>query len=805
MKTIDWGKLGERLFLRRWYVWLALLLVLLIPAFLGLGRLEMDSSNDSFMPQDDPVTLKNEEFKEIFGSKEFFYLLIETDDLYSSKNLQRLRALEEDLWENLPFVDDITSIYSAESMEADEGFLRVESLEDQGIPGDSSGLAALRDRHMQSLLFPGRILSKDGSAAGILVSLEDFPDRVWARTEEGYSPFDKAYLQRDRVVLASDVSYELPSEPGWMELADPRKDAVATLYALLADHRSEDFRISLTGMPYIDYQVDVLTEKETSFFGMLSACAAVLLLVILFRSFRAVLAPVTVFLLTLLYVFGLMPYVHMKISLMTVILIPLILVISVGYSIHMINRIRTVLKQGVTSRKEALVEAYAHSAWPCLLTALTTAAGFLSFLFVPIKPIRHLGVLSAVGTMLAFLLVMILVPLFYWPGKASTEAIKESGKDRTSVWTQWNAFLFKRRKPILWIFLGLGLFMLWGAFSIRPSSDMMETIGSEAAFVKESQYVANRLGGVYSAEFLIELPEEGLGKTPAVLQTLQDAAEKAAQYPDVSLTLSLADLVLELDRVLQEKDRSLARIPEDPSTLAQYLLLYEMSGGSALADWTDYGYQTLRLSILLKGSSSEFESFAAEMLLFLEEQLPPGTEVSLTGEMPVMIRMMELLTQSQIRSCLAALGFIALLLLLILRSVRLGLLAVIPNLFPIVVILGLMGWLGFSLDMVTAMVAPMLIGIAVDDTMHFFIHYRQQRKISSSAREASLHTFLSVGNALTATSVVLAGGFILFAFSQMRSLQHLGILAAAGIVSALAADILLSPLLLDLFEGGKNE
>lgn len=805
MKQIDWGRLGDRVILKYWYLWLALWLILLVPAFMGFPRLEMDSSNDSFMPAGDPVTEKNEEFKEIFGSKEFFYLLIETEDLYSRESLEKLRELEEDLRENLPFVEDITSLYSAEFMESDEGFLRVESLEDQGIPRNPVELAAIREKHLQSLLFPGRIISRDGQSAGMLISLKDFPERVWAQTEEGYSPFEEEFLQRDKVILASDLFFEPPTEGHWIELSDPRKDAVASLYALLKDHRSGDFHISLTGMPYIDYQVDVLTEKETSFFGLLALCAAVLLLIFLFRSLRAVLAPVLVFSLTLAYIFGLMPYVKMKVSLMTVILIPLILVISVGYSIHMINRIRTVLSRGGISRREALVQAYAHSAWPCLLTALTTAAGFLSFLFVPIKPIRNLGVLSAAGTMLAFLLVMVLVPLFYWPGKTPEAKAEKPTRESSFSWEKWNRYIFARKPIILGIFLILGLFLVWGTLYIRPSSDMMETIGEKAAFIRESRYVANRLGGVYSAEFLIELPQEEQGKDPEVLQTLQKAAEKAAEYPDVSLTLSLADLVLELDRILQEKDRSLARIPEDSGTLAQYLLLYEMSGGSTLSDWTDYNYQTLRFSVLLKGSSPDFELFGEDMLNYFRGELPAGTRVTLTGEMPVMMRMMELLTQSQVRSCLAALGFIALLLLLILRSIRLGLLAVIPNIFPVIVILGLMGWLGYRLDFVTAMVAPMLIGIAVDDTMHFFIHYRQKRQSSRSAREASMRTFKSVGNALVATSVVLTGGFVLFAFSEMRSLQHLGILASAGIISALAADVLLSPLLLDSLEGGKNE
>ena len=290
-----------------------------------------------------------------------------------------------------------------------------------------------------------------------------------------------------------------------------------------------------------------------------------------------------------------------------------------------------------------------------------------------------------------------------------------------------------------------------------------------------------------------------------MLKVLKEAADLASADPQVSLTLSLADLVRELDRVLMDKPSGEASIPDDPFLTSQYLLLYEMSGGEALADWTDYEYRTLRLSMLIGRADKDFPRLGRNIESFLQENLPEGTRVSLTGEMPVMVRMMELLVLSQIQSCLAALAFISLLLLLILRNLRLGLLAVIPNLFPILVVLGLMGWLRIRLDMVTAMVAPMLIGIAVDDTMHFFIHYRREKRSGGDSLGASTRTLVSVGSSLVFTSVVLTGGFILFAFSRMRSLQNLGILAAAGILSALAADLILSPILLKLSEAGAEK
>ncbi|MDA3851774.1 MAG: MMPL family transporter [Spirochaetaceae bacterium] len=799
MKQLNWQSLGEKGVLRLWWFWILLILLLLIPGYGGIKKLGMDSSNESFMPQNDPLTLKNEEFKEIFGNEEFFYILVEAPEIYSSETLNRIDDLEQQLLRDLPFVKDSLSLISGEFMESQEGFLQIESLADSGFPQNDEQMQELRQSHLDSLLFPGRIISSQADRAGIMISLEEIPDQVWAEVQPGYSPFNEDFLNPQGIVHKNDLAEEPGTQGNWILLEDPRKDIAAALKVIVAQHQREDFQLRITGMPLIDYEVDLLTAQESGFFGGLALLCAALLLVVLFRDIRALISPLLVFALTLFFLFALMGYTGMKLSILSIIMVPLLLVISVSYSIHMITQIRSELAQG-QSRREAVIQSYGHSAWPCLLTAITTAAGFISFLFVPMKPIGQLGLQAALGTLMAFFLVMVLVPLFYFPGKSPR--IKEDSQvnKHEKNWKRWNDLVYSRGTLITLVAVVLSLVAFWGALKIRPSSDMLEIIGQRAAFVEDTSYVSQFLGGAYSAEILIELPRENMGRQPEVLQALEEAGELAMEYDQVSLSFSLADLVLELDRVLEEKPPQAAEIPQDPYKLAQYLLLYEMSGGDSLADWVDFDYRTLRLSVLFGTAESSFGAFSEEMISFLQERMPPGTVITLTGDMPVMVRMMDLLIESQIRSCLAALGFIALLLILILGSLRRGLLAVIPNLFPILMTLGLMGWLGYALDFVTAMTAPMLMGIAVDDTLHYFLHYRRERSQTQNPREASRRTFLSVGNALVFTSIVLTGGFILFAFSRMRSLQHLGILTAVGIASALLADLFLSPLLLGHFD-----
>ena len=172
---------------------------------------------------------------------------------------------------------------------------------------------------------------------------------------------------------------------------------------------------------------------------------------------------------------------------------------------------------------------------------------------------------------------------------------------------------------------------------------------------------------------------------------------------------------------------------------------------------------------------------------------PEGTGIEIVGEVPLMMRMVNTLSQGQIRSVLAAFGVITLLMILILGSIRVGLLSMIPNSFPVLVIGGIMGMAEIPLDMVTVMVMPMIIGIAVDDTVHYIIHFKQDFLACGRYREANRGTFQKVGPAILFTSVILALGFLIFGLSDMRSMVSMGILSSAGILAALAADLLITP------------
>ena len=808
----------------RW-LWLLVLTLALIPAGIGLSRMEMDTSNESFMPENDPVTLANEAFKDQYGNTEFLFVLVEADNIYTHDTLVRIDALVSAIETHLPFADEVTAITTTEYLDLDGDMLTSHSLTADGLPRSDAELADFRHKLESSPLISDRLITADGRFTGIAIGVQQAPEVFYARVADGYSPMKAAFQSMELAVLAEDISRTPPDgtsengalPEGWSRFYDHRKLMSATMLALLQEHRDTGFELRVTGMPIIDHQIDGFTEQEAGLFGLLGAAVAIVLLTLLYRSPRAVVAPMLVFLLTVLYVFGFSSLLGIRFSIISIIIAPVILVISVSYSVHVINHIRAGLKQGLP-RIEAIREAYTAVAWPCLLTAVTTAIGFASFLFAPMQPMRMLGLQCAAGALTGFVLVMTLLPILFLPGRRQTAgAAEHTAADSNATaatadlaspavrtqhspgtpWRQLNAFLHRRPAAIAVAAAAILLLSIAGIFQIRTSSDMLTILGNDVPFVQDTLYISEQLGGAYSAEFLITLPESEMARQPEVLQAVHKAGQAARKRPDITMDLSLAHLVIELDRVLGSGE---AQIPDSSQAIAQYLLLYEMSGGELLDEWTDYEYRTLRLSLMFGAGTDGINEIQAETTTYLLEHLPAGTTVVLAGDMPVMLRMMDLLIDGQIISTLAALGTIALLLILVLQSLRLGLLAVIPNLFPIITTLGIMGWFNLPLDMITALISPMLIGIAVDDTIHFFVRYTSLRPHTTDAQHATEETLTSIGNALMFTSIVLIGGFSLFGFSRMASLQNVGILTAAGIAAAFFADIFLAPLLVRIKE-----
>jgi predicted RND superfamily exporter protein len=294
----------------------------------------------------------------------------------------------------------------------------------------------------------------------------------------------------------------------------------------------------------------------------------------------------------------------------------------------------------------------------------------------------------------------------------------------------------------------------------------------------------------------VEFPELDQAKDPVNLKNLKLLATEVQSFPLTKRVTSLVDILEDLNQVLNDGEPVYYRIPDTREQIAQTLLLYENAGGAEAEKWVDYDYQRLRLQIEVDDYDSAEIMREMETIRKRATGLFPGANIILTGSLPQFTAMMDYITWGQVYSLLSALAVIAVLLAASFGSIRIGLIAMIPNAAPTLAVGGLMGFAGIPLDMMTVTIMPMLLGLAVDDTIHFINHSSMEFTRTGNYTESMRRTFTSVGKAIFLTTLILMLAFAAYITSDMNVFKHMGILIGIGVMAAMLADYYATPALL---------
>jgi hypothetical protein len=770
-----------------------LILILIAISYLGLEKLEVDSSNETFFAKDDPIIVNNNEFKKIFGNEEFIFILIESNEIFSHDVLDKIKQLSNDLEENIPFCKEVTSLTNLEYMETEGYNLVINNLIGEHIPEDEEKLNEIKEKALSKKSYVDTIISKDTKKTGIIITFENIPEYVYLPVKKGFTPLDQSNWSAEKIIMKSDIFNEEDSK--LTKVYDPRKLITPALKVILNRHQDNSIKITASGIPILDYETEKVISDESAKFGLIALIVCVILMILIFKNLRAAIGPFFVIFITLLILYGSMGWFGVPVSITSIIIPTLILVISVSYSIHIINHFQNKFREN-GSRLEAIKYIYKQATWPIFITTITTALGFVSFIAVPIKPIKDLGIFCALGVFVTYLLVMILIPSILSLRKDRTDKDQkfiDLERDNSKFMVKWANFVVDN--SLITTVISILLVTIFISFTVKMplSSDFIKIIGDDVKVVKDSKYVTEKLGALYSYEVLIDFPEENMAKEAKVLKSID---EMSNMIDNLELTYNISglnDIIKEINKTMHENNEDYYKIPDSNNLIAQYLLLYEMSGGEEIENFVDFTYKKIDLSVQVNDFNIELEKDFDKIITYAQEHLPKGTKVTVVGDVPIMLKMLSRLVEGQAKSVIIALIVITIIMIIVLKSVKLGLLSMLPNTLPIIVVTGLMGILQYPLDLLTILIAPMIIGIAVDDTVHYFIHFKKEYESNNSYIEANKQTFKKIGKALVFTSIILMFGFSIFSLSKIESMTHLGILSVAGIFSALLADMLITP------------
>jgi predicted RND superfamily exporter protein len=478
------------------------------------------------------------------------------------------------------------------------------------------------------------------------------------------------------------------------------------------------------------------------------------------------------------------------------------LAVALAYSIHIFSFFkRFFLRTG--SRKKAVVHAMEEMGWPVFFTALTTVSALLSFMFIPIKTVRFIGLTTAAVVGVTYFVIIILTP-----------ALLSFGKDREPhpVYKRKRGTFFERKLSNLgdWVlshtriiipaYLLITGVLVFGLSRVQADIDPRKNIGLKVPYVQELFKISQtELGSLYSYDVVIDLKEPGKAKSPEVLRNLEVLGREIEAFPLTKRTNSVLEIIKDMNQVLHEDNPSYYALPESREMTAQLFLLYENAGGSESEYWVDYDYQRLRMQVQMDNMQA---GEARDEYRQIEERatiLFPGASVSVVGTMPQFMKMIFYIIHGQIISFCIAFLVITLILVLVFGSLKTGLIGLIPNITPALVIGGILGFTGIPLDTTTVIIMPMILGLAVDDTIHFINHGKLEFIRTGNYRKSIRRTFSTVGVALFFTTVILSAVFCIFMTSEVKAYFNIGLLAVAGMVSALLADYLVTPGLFKYF------
>ncbi|PIE69619.1 MAG: hypothetical protein CSA21_01345, partial [Deltaproteobacteria bacterium] len=444
-----------------------------------------------------------------------------------------------------------------------------------------------------------------------------------------------------------------------------------------------------------------------------------------------------------------------------------------------------------------------ENGWPLLFSALTTMAALFSFLLIPIRPIRWVGVSAASLVGVTYLLVIILLPSLLSFGKDREPENRYAEKeDRLleRILDRLGHRILSRPKIILVLFVLFTVICLLGISKFEVASDYRRTMGLKIPYIARIDAISKTpVGSLYAYDVAIEFVRAGAAKDPENLRKFEQLVDEVKTFELTKKVGSLLDIIKDMNQVLNNEDPAFYRIPERREMIAQLLLLYEQAGGVEAENWVDYEYQRLRLMVEI----SDYNSKEATRELRLIEQrakaLFPGAKVVLIGSTAQFSVMIDYVTWGQMRSFFIALVVVGLLMIVVFGSVKIGLIAMIPNVSPALAVGGIMGFAGIPLDIMTVTIVPMLLGLAVDDTIHFITHYQLEYARTGSYKTSTRRVFKTVGVALFLTSMVLVLNFSAYLASLAKAYIHMGILVPVGILAALAADYFMTPVLFDYF------
>lgn len=744
--------------------------LILILSPLSYDRLYHDDSNESYFLEHDPNLTAFNHLLERFGDSEYLLVGIPSKpgdkDIFTPQTIQIIDELTQ-FFENHRHVTQVRSLSKYQYTHDVDGILATDDLFED--------IAELQETP-EVMAQARTIMAGEPLALGSLLT-DDFQNtQIAART---------TYIageNRHKVEVVTEL-LEFIKAQGYSELG---------------------YTLHLSGTPVIGERFETLTQRDMAWINPVMGVVMIIILLAIFRSGFATIIPLLLIGSIILITIAAQGWLKWPFTAVNSALTPTIIILAIGASIHVLIEFFHFRKQGLAP-KEAASTTIRDLLFPIFFTCLTTAIGFFTLSITELTPVRQFALLAAGASMLIFLLSTTSLPalLSYVPWIAKGNTPRHSGKHNllTAILTAVPTVTQRRNKAIALVGLAITVFSLYSISFITVDTNIVNYFKKNSWINQDLHYFNETFKGISNLEVIIDTEKADGVKDPAILTRIETLQDYLEAQPEMGKALSLIRFYKQINQALNEDNADYFTLPTTPAMAGQLLLMYEnTSPEEDLSDLKSFDGRYFRLSIpVINMNSKAMTAHLHSWQTYIQQHFS-DLKLELTGGIVMNNAQNNYVNNGMFQSFGIAILVIGLCFIVLFRSFKYGLIALIPSIVPVILTGGLISLAGISLDLGTMIVGAMTIGIAVDDSIHLMSRYLQRRRRGDPVFDAIRSAMTTSGKAVILTSIILVSGFSVMLMGSFISYIYVGLFSAMIMVFALIGDLLFMPALLFLFD-----
>ncbi|MBL6667012.1 MAG: MMPL family transporter [Flavobacteriaceae bacterium] len=755
----NWGKFVIK------HKWAVLLLTIVLAMGLGSqGKMEFDGDYHVFFSKSNPELEAFDGLQEKYSTVDNMIMVLapKNKNIFTKENLIAIEELTAEAW-NTPYSSRVDALTNYQHTRAEGDDLYVEDLSYESENLNAEKIEEIKKIALNDPVLVNRLVNKEGSVAAV------------------------------------NVTVRLPGIDNAKEIPEITMASRAMIAAFEEKH--PQFDVYVSGNVPLNTAFFESSQNDLALIGIMFLIVIAVTL-LLTRNIFATLATLAVVMLSIISAVGFIGLSGIKLTAPSSVFPTMILTLAVADSIHILVTLLQKFRKEGYQKKEAIIESMRLNFMPVFITSLTTVVGFLTLNFGEVPPFWHLGNITAFGMCMAFLYSTTTLPALMAIFPIWKSSKNEAKNNKVSFYTTLGQFIAKqpiRLTVISSVFIiGMTLMALQNVFN----DSFVDYFDKTVKFRTDSDFINENLTGIYNAEFSIGSGESGGINNPIYLEKLNAFEEWLKEQEEVIHVNSFAEVTRKINKSMHGDDASYYKVPTNRQEAAQYLLLYELSlpFGLDLNNQINVDKSETRLTVVLQNlGSKKMLEFTERAENWLKENTPEYMHAIGVSPTVMFAKLGFRQADSMIKGNIIALLLISLVLMLALKSFKMGAISLIPNLTPVIVGFGF--WALYLAEINTGMVVVfgMTLGIIVDDTVHFMSKFlRARRELNYNAKDSVIYAFETVGRALVITTLVLVAGFTVLSTSPFALNSYMARITVVIITAALVIDFILLPSILIL-------